>query len=188
MIVNCSTCGTDEYVDFDETTGVALCVGPGHPIERMWEPRREVEKPVRGLADGIAAELGLYDDLLTCLRHGEWAETGVIEHRYGTDHPSSYRWMVERWGHVAQSPRRYSVTSFIGSTLGALTRATDVSYREGRGTGFYDYNPTIGFWTLKPVPTDTVESAWATVAVELGHLSHCWPILGFCASGCPACL
>lgn len=181
MIANCKWCGTDEYVEFDDATGVALCSGPGHPTERMWEPKSEQVAAVKPLADGIAADLGLYDDLVLCLREGEWAETGVVEHRYGSEHPSEYRWMVERWGHVAQGPRRYSVTSFIGSTLGALSRATNVTYREGKGTGFFDYNPTVGFWTLEPVPDETTVSSWAKVAAELGHHPRDWPLLRYVA-------
>ena len=185
MIANCSWCGTDEFAELDRKSGVALCVGPGHPTERMWEPKSEIVTEVKTLADGIAAWLGLYDDLPTCLREGEWAETGVVEHRYGTEHPSQYRWMVDRWGHVCQGKRRYSVTTFIGTTLGALSRATNVTYREGKGTGFYDYNPTIGFWTIKPVPPDTVVTSWACAAVELGHQPGCWPLLGYCAGKTP---
>lgn len=181
MIATCTWCGTDEYAELDASTGVALCVGPGHPFERMWEPKRELKTTAKPLGDGIAAELGLYDDLLTCLREAEWAETGVVEHRYGTEHPSKYRWMVDRWGHVAQGPRRYSVTSFIGSTLGTLSRATHVTYRQGKGTGFFDYNPTIGFWTTEPVPTETFESSWAVVAASLGHQPGDWPLLGYVA-------
>ena len=131
------------------------------------------------LADGIAAELGLHDDLVACLREGEWAETGVIEHRYGTANPTNYRWMVDRWGHVAQGPRRYSVTSFIGSTLGWLLRENIVAHKSSTGTGFFSYNQAIGFWTLRPVPSETFDSSWANVAVELGHDPNDWPLLDY---------
>ncbi len=91
MIANCDWCGTDEYVDFDRVAGVAICSGPGHPMDRMWELTQERPSTLIPLADGIAAELGLHDDLVACLREGEWAETGVIEHRYGTANPTNYR-------------------------------------------------------------------------------------------------
>ena len=134
-----------------------------------------------GMDMGIvnAGQLALYDDLPACLNPGEWAETGVVEHRYGAGHPREYRWMVDRWGHVAQGPRRYSVTSFIGSTLGALSRATNVTYRQGKGSGFFDYNPTIGLWTLEPVPADATVMSWATFAESLGNHARDWPLLDY---------
>lgn len=182
MMALCVWCGTDEFADLDPATGVAVCHGPGHPTERMWEPKEEAKKRAsraNPLSDGIAAQLGLYDDLPKCLNPGEWAETGVVEHRYGAEHPREYRWMVDRWGHVAQGPRKYSVTSFIGSTLGALSRATNVTYRQGRGSGFFDYNPTIGLWTLEPVPDDATVMSWASFAESLGHNARDWPLLNY---------
>jgi hypothetical protein len=184
MIGTCKFCATDEYTDFDSASGVALCNGPGHTGERMWEP--ESERPTASSArsdrndrsDSIAAELGLYDDLLDCLRLGEWAETGVVEHRYGTAHPSKYQSMIDRWGHCAQGPRRYSVTTYIGSTLGTLCRGATVTHRSGAATGFFQYNPVIGFWTLQPIQPQMVERSWATEAVELGHQPGDWPLLG----------
>ena len=178
MIANCNWCGSDEFTEFDAASGVAICSGPGHLGERMWEPESEPVS-LKPLADGIAAELGLYDDLLKCLYKGEWAETGVVEHRYGTDHPTEYRWMVDRWGHVAYGPRRYSVTSFIGTTLGALSHAGAVSSRAAEATGFFDYNGIIGYWTPQPVPDETYVTSWAKVAVELGHHPKDWPLLGY---------
>jgi hypothetical protein len=182
-MILCSWCGTDEYVTFDSRSKVALCDGPGHPFERMWEPsqQRDPRSALSSLPDGIAVDLGLYDSLPKCLSVGEWAETGVVEHRFGTDHPEEYRWMVNRWGHVCQGPRRYSVTSFIGSTLGALSRATNVTGKFGRGSGFFDYNTSIGMWTLEPVPPSTEEMTWAKQAVEIGCSPRDWPLLGYAA-------
>jgi hypothetical protein len=146
----------------------------------MWEPAKEAPHPSGpALADGIAADIGLYDDLPSCLSVGEWAETGVVEHRYGTIRPEQYEWMVKRWGHTAQGPRRYSVTSFIGSTLGTLSRVINVTYKRGRGTGFFSYNADIGMWTLKPVPADAREVTWAAFAAELGHDPGDWPLLAY---------
>ncbi len=173
-----------------------VCTGPGHPVERLFEPRREAREAqqARGAReaaesaavastltyrDSIAADLGLYDDLIDCIVEGEWADTGVVEHRYGTANPDKYRWMVDRWGHTAMGPRKYSVTSFIGGTLGDLTRTTDLTYRTGRGTGFFDYNPHIGLWTLEPVSGDAAEMTWARFAAESGFPPEDWPLLGY---------
>ena len=63
---------------------------------------------------GIGAELGVYDDVFLCLSPGEpWLEHGIVGHRYKELCPTAYREMIDRWGHVIQGPRRYSVTAFL---------------------------------------------------------------------------
>lgn len=179
MIATCRWCATDEYAEYDATAGVALCSGPGHTEVRMWEPASEIASTTPDLGDGIAAAFGLYEDLPLCLNVGEWVETGVVEHRYGTAHPREYAAMVDRWGHVAQGPRRYSVTSFIGSTLGSLCRSSGVAHKKGPGTGFFSYNGGIGYWTLTPVPADAVDLSWAAFAPTVECHPNDWPLLGF---------
>jgi len=179
MIV-CGWCASDEYVDYDGSTKVAVCTGPAHVVARMWEPAAESKATgPAALGDGIAADLGLYEDLALCLSVGEWAETGVVEHRYGTAHPTKYAQMAQRWGHTAHGPRRYTVTTFIGSTLGSLCRAAIVAHKAGIGTGFFDYNSGIGMWTLVPVPALTTDMTWEKLAVGLGHQARDWPLLGY---------
>jgi hypothetical protein len=180
-MILCTWCASDEYVDYDEATKVAVCTGPAHSVERMWEPAAESKAAHRhaALGDGKAAELGLYEDLPLCLSLGEWAETGVVEHRYGAAHPTEYAWMVKEWGHVAQGRRQYSVTTFIGSTLASLSRAGLVANKAGIGTGFFGYNSGVGMWTLVPVPSTTTDMTWATLATKLGHQPGDWPLLGY---------
>src|SRR5919108_492613 len=79
----------------------------------MRERRRHRSLPETSLR-GIAAELGVYDDVFLCLSPGEpWLEHGIVEHRYKELRPTVYREMINRWGHVIQGPRRYSVTAFL---------------------------------------------------------------------------
>ena len=74
---------------------------------------------------GIGAELGVYDDVFLCLSPGEpWLEHGIVGHRYKELCPTAYREMIDRWGHVIQGPRRYSVTAFLTRPSRASWRAT----------------------------------------------------------------
>lgn len=180
----CSWCASDEYIDdYDAERDEAWCTGPGHPEPRMFEPKKEAaaraakEKALSGLSFGIAHELGLYEDLVEVLRPGQWMETGAVEYCYGVEHPEIYRQMLDRWGHVAQSPRKYSVTSFIGSTLGQLSRWTNVTYRSGPGTGFFSYNRWVGYWTLEPVPDDAATTSWEVLARSEGLDPSGWPLV-----------
>jgi hypothetical protein len=177
MVALCTWCASSDWVELDEASGVAVCNGPGHPWERVWEPPKHLPVARHGLPGGIAADLGLHEDLPELLVAGEWADTAVVEYRYGIAHPENYEWMLDRWGHVAITPRKYSVTSFIGSTLGDLSRHTNVAYKSGRGSGFFHYNSSIGFWTLMPVPDKSVDLSWETFAEREGLNPRSWPLV-----------
>ena len=184
MIATCSWCGTDEHVeDQDTANDVAFCVGPGHPEPRMFEPKKEwalaqaKTKSVVSRPEGIAAELGLYEDLLALLQVGEWADTVVVEYRYALEYPDTYAWMLDRWGHIQQGTRRYSTSAFIGSTLGQLSREARVAYKSGPGSGFTSRNSSIGFWALTPVPDEAIDMGWKRFAGENDLDPEIWPFV-----------
>jgi hypothetical protein len=102
----CTWCGTDADIDdHDPTEDVALCLGRGHPEPRIFHPAAESAARAAGnhleaLPEGMATELDLWTRLPEVLNPGEWVDTHVVEHRYGTRHPDDYRRMLTRWGHV----------------------------------------------------------------------------------------
>lgn len=111
MIPTCTWCASDAYVDdYDEVNDLALCTGPGHGEQRMFQPKAEhaAQKAHQNspsyLSDGIAADLGLYDTLPDLLNPGEWADTPTVEYRLGIQEPDTYRVLLDRWGHVSQGP------------------------------------------------------------------------------------
>jgi hypothetical protein len=102
---------------------------------------------------GIAAELGVYDDVFLCLSPGEpWLEHGIVEHRYKELRPTVYREMINRWGHVIQGPRRYSVTAFLTRRWSQLAIDGVLAAQLGPATGVYQHNGTIMYWALPPAP------------------------------------
>ena len=143
----CTWCGTDEYVDeYDPVDDIAWCSGPGHPKPRMFQPKverarkREADDKWRYLSNSIAAGYGLYETLPDLLVPGEWSDTHVVEHRFALTHPEIYAELLDRWGHVSQGARKYSTTSFLGSTLLPLVIVAAL-------TGFLShaaYNPGLG--------------------------------------------
>jgi hypothetical protein len=179
----CTWCGTDEHVDaYDPVDDIAWCSGPGHPEPRMFQPkleraiRRETDDKWRYLSNNIAAGYGLYDLLPELLVAGEWSDTNVVEHRFALAHPEIYAELLDRWGHVSQGSRKYSTTSFLGSTLGALCRAANVTHKSGHGSGRFSYNRWVGFWTIETVPADAVDIGWADYAVLNGFDPESWPL------------
>lgn len=179
MATVCTWCGTDEYVDeHDAAEDIAWCCGPGHAQPRMFHPKREISErsKLEGWPGGIAYDLGLYDDLLALAVHDEWADTTVFEYRYAVNHPDTYRVMLGRWGHVTQGPRKYSTTSFIGSTLSQLSRMGYLDCRLGKGSGRFSYNSSMGLWALTPSAEGAAEVGWAVFARGEGIDPDEWPL------------
>lgn len=181
-MILCSICASDEYVTYDPATRVVVCDGPAHPTERVWELVEPTKHPTAVVAanEPLRVQKRLFEDLPACLLVGEWADTGVVEHRYGQRHPETYAWMIERWGHVAMGERPYSSTSFIGSALGDLSRTPAVAFKAGGvGTGMYRHNRTIGLWTRPPVLDNAVDMTWERFAYQQGFHPKDFPLLGY---------
>src|SRR5215213_4487870 len=120
---------------------------------------------------GIAAELGVYDDVFLCLSPGEpWLEHGIVEHRYKELCPTAYRQMIDRWGHVIQGPRRYSVTAFLTRTWARPAADGLLAAQLGPATGVYQHrrNTAILYWALSPVPAAQRIRTWPTSQLTLG--------------------
>jgi hypothetical protein len=144
----------------------------------MPERRRHRSSAVASLR-GIAAELGVYDDVFLCLSPGEpWLEHGIVEHRYKELRPTAYREMINRWGHVIQGPRRYSVTAFLTRRWSQLAIDGVLAAQLGPATGVYQHNGTIMYWALPPGPEAQRIRTWADFAADLG-ISPCdWTLPG----------
>lgn len=126
------------------------CDESDHPVPG---PHRWLRvPPPLGLADmgGLASELALDIHLVGALRSlgPGWYEYGLVERAYARKRPDDFRIMVERWGHTAAWISPYTVSSYLGGTLGRLARHGSVHYRSGRGTGRWSYNSDASFWSL----------------------------------------
>jgi len=141
--------------------------------------RRRHRSSAEASLRGIAAELGVYDDVFLCLSPGEpWLEHGIVEHRYKELCPAAYLEMIDRWGHVIQGPRRYSVTAFLTRAWSQLARDGILATKLGPATGLYQHNGSILYWALPPVPARQRIRTWADFAADLGINPHCWTLPG----------
>jgi len=88
--------------------------------------------------------------------------------------------MIDRWGHVIQGPRRYSVTAFLTRTWARLAADGLLAAQLGPATGVYQHtrNTTILYWALPPVPARQRIRTWADFAADLGINPHCWTLPG----------
>jgi hypothetical protein len=143
--------------------------------------RRHHRSSAKAGPGGIGAELGVYDDVFLCLSPGEpWLEHGIVEHRYKELCPSAYREMIDRWGHVIQGPRRYSVTAFLTRTWARLAADGLLAAQLGPATCLYQHNrnTTILYWALPPGPARQQIRTWADFAAGLGISPYDWPLPG----------
>jgi hypothetical protein len=60
--------------------------------------------------------------------------------------------MINRWGHVIQGPRRYSVTAFLTRRWSQLAIDGVLAAQLGPATGVYQHNGTIMYWALPLAP------------------------------------
>ena len=142
----------------------------------MPEPRRHRISAKAGHS-GIGAELGVYDDVFLCLSPGDpWLEHGIVEHRYKELCPTAYKEMIDRWGHVIQGPRRYSVTAFLTRAWSQLARDGVLATQLGPATGLYQHNVKILYWALPPRPEPQPIRTWADFAADLDISPYDWPL------------
>ena len=173
----CPLCGhDDEVVEVQvESLWIFLCDSTSHaPME--WRPT-EAQVKSGSYRTAIGEELGVYDDLLECV-FGGMAEYGVIEHRYASQHPLTYKRLVSMYGHTSQGPKTYTASAFLGRGLGQLWREGLVVGRFGPATGYWKYNTQVGCYG--PVGQSLVDDSiltWDAFATKtLGVSSDSWPL------------
>lgn len=176
----CQLCLDDEeYLAWDvEGPGLwrYTCANPVHPDGHAWLTTGG--DPIgAGGQDGISHQLGLYDDLLTCVISGEaYVEYGVIEHRYAVANPDTYKHIVGLYSHTGfGTPVNYTASALIGSALGKLSRDGLLLRRPCPATGFWKYNDVLNAWALPPGPADDTIVSWVDHAAAHGIPADTWP-------------
>ena len=117
-----------------------------------------------------------------CVHAGEpWVEHGVVEHRYKMMRPEIYFGeLLPRYGHVAQGPRRYSLSALIAKALGQLSREGILAWQYARATGFWAYNGSISYWAMPPAPPTERRLSWSDFATEQGLEQMEWDLTPRC--------
>lgn len=163
----CKLCGRDDDVT-TKTLAPGLWSYHCAYCSFEWHSSTAVDD---GLADaeGITAELGLYDDLPKCLVPGEpFVEYGIVEYRYERLRPKVFAQLLERYGHVRIAPKHYTTSVFIAMALGWLRDRGEVLCEWGPATGSWDYNGIISYWALPPGPGDGARTSWLEFARREG--------------------
>ena len=129
--------------------------------------------------DGELADLGVYDDLLLCIRADDpWLEYGVIEDRYRNLRSDTYASLVAKYSHSARNAirggpdvnpdRRSKLSVRLASALSHLEGAGLIAKNFGPATGYWDYNGIISHWAPLPSPAQENVLSWWDYAIEEG--------------------
>lgn len=177
----CPLCAHDDDVTFERESDAlfrftCLAVGDRHPY--VWFTRHG-EKEFGIPQDGIGAQLGVYDTLLSLFRSGDLpVEYGVVEHRFAEADPVTYGELVRRYRHTVYGPTRYSASAFLGAALGLLAREGLLAFVPCRATGYWAYNGRLSAWSTTPA-VETVPVSWEAFSLANGWDPGDWPALGY---------
>ncbi len=115
--------------------------------------------------EGIAAELGLYEALLTTFEVGEpFVEYGITECRYARANLDVYTELVATYSHHALGPKNYTASSLLGATLGQLRREGVLVGVLLKSTGYWSYNGVLWAHALPRGPRGGSSVTWAEYA------------------------
>ena len=101
-----------------------------------------------------------------------WFEYGLVERAYALRRSADFARMVALWGHTAQSPKQYTVSTYLAGTLGRLSRLGIVAHHPGPGTGRWSYNSNISWWSIVPPEPWEQRTAWVDVVGDHDHASQ----------------
>ena len=157
----------------DEGTSEFTCsITKGQPVPGSYTWMQAPEPPDAESISGLAAELGLDVELPSAIASyaGRWVEYGVVEHAYATANPGDFAALVDRYGHTAIAPARYTASAFIAATLGHLSRTGAVLYHSGPATGRWSYNGQISWWAIAPEPARDNRTSWADLGLSASYV------------------
>lgn len=143
-----------------------------HPQPGPWTWLQVAEPPDIKAVSGLAAELHLDIELPAAIaaQHGRWVEYGIVERTYAHNCPDDFAQIVERFGHRAITPSKYTASAFIARTLGDLSRTGHVLYHPGKASGRWAYNSDISWWSLAPAPDWADRISWADAHLAFDYV------------------
>jgi hypothetical protein len=177
MIETCELCHTADDVTLAPGGGSLICTNAKkHPTgaSHTWPkpPPPVAKKPSTGgtPATDTKKTENLIDPFKTIIHQFPkiWIEHGVLEYQLRLQYPDVFGEHVAAWGHQmlerthdTASNRRFSIALKRIAAEGLLQK------KEGKGTGAWDYLPTVSYWALKPVQPGTPDLTWAQYAKQL---------------------
>lgn len=173
----CPICAHDEARVFKvDDDWVMSCEDQCHPLYE-WRPAGQHTRHLT-YRNGLGHELGVYDTLLECVGE-DLVEYGVGEHRCAAADPAAYKVLVERYGHRAVRPSKYTASSFRGGALGQLWQEKLVTGTWDPATGYWSYNREVGCYAIAGTSEGSPFLSWEEYAMDtLNVPARDWPVFG----------
>jgi hypothetical protein len=120
-----------------------------------------VSEPV-GLAGdslglGLDIELPKAVEVATAAHGTVWVEYGLIEASYAQANPEDWATLLKKYSHThyckTHADRQaltYTASKYLARSLGSLGRRGTLVHHNGPGTGRWDYNQPISYYSLQP--------------------------------------
>lgn len=158
--------------DSDGSVSFTCSIARNHPDPGHWSWLYIPEPASAAGATGLAAELGLEVELRAALGTlpRQWVEYGLVERAYAVQRPDDFARIVEKYGHVAIAPARYTASAYVARVLGVLSRRGQLLYRRGEATGWWGYNGNISWWALAPEPNWEDRISWVETGNETDYV------------------
>jgi hypothetical protein len=190
-IITCSACFRADDVQtptIDPLTGNwdYVCTNPSHgETPHRWVVIPPAPVLYAASHDGYLADLGVYDDLLTCIQSDDgWLEYGVVEDRFRRCAPETYARLVREFSHSARNAirggpdvnpdARPKTSSRLASALSYLAGDGVIAKSFKPATGYWRYNTVISHWGPLPAPSDADVLTWEEYATANNLESGVW--------------
>lgn len=136
-----------------------------------------VQGPVGGSGDslGLGLDIKLPKAVSTAAKKfgKSWVEFGLVEWAYATANPADWSMLLARYDHTyyypASPPAKlpYTASKYLARSLGALSRQTKLRYQDGPGTGRWDYNSTISYYSMPKKADWSSQATWESSELDM---------------------
>jgi hypothetical protein len=154
MVAYCSLCASDEATSShvtDDGIAYAVCADSSHGEGGyIWEPHQPGQGHSRS-SEGIGAEIGIWDKLLTLFEPGEdFVSYGDVEERFLDRYPTEFTLLLHRYGHKWRDPdypsTQYSMSSYLAGRLRDLANEDQLDLTWRPAEGKWKHNEIISHW------------------------------------------
>ncbi|MBI5232118.1 MAG: hypothetical protein HY876_08140 [Coriobacteriales bacterium] len=177
--VICPLCALDEYLTHEALLDDQWLITCNNPTHREWSWMAFPEDPTGAVAEGLAAELGLFEKLAPLIDDDAYDEYGIVEYRFGIAYPQDYAFLLATFGHRAERiGRPHTLSAFLAGVLGRMGKADEVTQGGSKATGYWSYLGEVSYWTRAiSLPPHLPYKAWVEFASAKGIDPATWPLV-----------
>jgi hypothetical protein len=128
---------------------------------------------------GLDIELPKAVEVATAAHGTVWVEYGLIEAAYAQANPEDWATLLKKYSHThyckTHADRQaltYTASKYLARSLGSLGRRGTLVHHNGPGTGRWDYNQPISYYSLQPSGPWDSRTTWQA---SMGQMADYMP-------------